>query len=105
MKIKIKPITHWHPQQGPVSLTHAEVEIGHHRLGELPRGNIELQLVETPAPADPSTGSGQANKDKFRGIVSGHRELTQEQFDQWKPSDGLFFARCIVKNAGLTPAE
>lgn len=101
MRIQIQPVQHWDPNKGLVTLTHANVEMGQPRLGDsaVP-GNIELGYVEVP-PVD----AGVAKIERFFPVVNGRRTLNPEQFAGWKPADALYFAQCIVKNAGLTPAD
>lgn len=97
MKIKILPVTHWDSNRGLVTATHAEVHIARHQLGdEMPRGGIELQIVEPAMDGKP---------ERYHTVASGGRDLTPAQFAEWKPADAIYFARAIVINAGLTPAD
>lgn len=93
---EIEPITHWHTNKGLVTLTHAAVDIGSHRLGEPVRGNIELGLMEGVPTASPG-----ATITRFYPVVNGTRNLTPEQKAAWSPGDDEFFAAAIITNAGL----
>lgn len=93
MKIPIQPTNVFVPGRGLVNATHLEVTVSQLELGQRARGHYTLQTQDLTDPAKPV----------FRDLSSGPSELTAEQFAQWG-TDDTFFALCVVKNIGLTPA-
>lgn len=97
MKQKIEPVTQWVPEKGLVTCDVVDVEIGRHLLGQPVRGNITLGYDEV-RPEDQKDAPA-----RFKGIISGHRDLTPEQVAAWKANDAEFFTHAITVNAGFKP--